>query len=112
MLHIQVVEVTSNFGMNHEIADRLFELLEHENDTVRTTAAKELSHLGARTSDLDLRDYIVSNLIHRLHDTGAGYHWSPTVADMAAKSLHFVGTTEASAALKQWQDERKRDKDT
>lgn len=101
---MHAVEAISQIGSEHQIADRLFRLLAHENDTVRTTASKELGYLGARTADLDLRDYIVSNLIKRLGDTGTGYHYSPTVAAMAAKSLYYVGTTEAIAALKNWEE--------
>jgi HEAT repeat protein len=104
---MDAVEAISRIGSERESADRMFQLLEHDNDTVRTTASKELGFIGANTSDLDLRDYIVSNLINRLHDTGAGYHWSPTVAHMAAKSLFYVGTTEAISAHKQWQRSRK-----
>jgi hypothetical protein len=70
---------------------------------VRTTASERLGYLGAQTEDLNLRDYIVSNLINRLYDTGVGYHASPTVAHMAAKSLYYVGTTEAIVALRNWE---------
>jgi HEAT repeat protein len=106
---MSAVEAIARIGSDQTIANRMFELLEHENETVRTTASKELGYLGARTSDLDLRDYIVSNLIERLHDTGAGYHWSPTVAHMAAKSLYYVGTTEAIHALKMWRQKNDND---
>ena len=106
---MSAVEAIARIGSDQDVAKRMFDLLGHENETVRTTASKELGYLGARTSDLDLRDYIVSNLIERLHDTGAGYHWSPTVANMAAKSLYYVGTTEAIQSLKQWQQENDSD---
>lgn len=96
-------------GTPLERADRLFQLLEHKNDTARTVAARNLGYLGARTEDLDLRDYIVSNLIKRMHDTGTGYHGASTVGEMAAKSLYFVGTTEAIAALKAWEESQKSD---
>lgn len=99
------VEAISRIGSEREVADRMFDLLGHEHETVRTTAAKELGYLGARTRDLDLRDYIVTNLINRLHDTGHGFHYSPTVAHMAAKSLYYVGTTEAIEALDKWSQE-------
>jgi HEAT repeat protein len=99
-VRMQAVEALAAIGLPQEQADRLLGLLEHENDTVRTTAAKRLGYLGAQTEDLNLRDYIVSNLINRLYDTGVGYHASPTVAHMAARSLYFVGTAEAIEALK------------
>jgi HEAT repeat protein len=102
-VRMQAVEALAAIGSPQEQADRLFGLLEHENDTVRTTAAKGLGVLGAGTDDLNLRDYIVSNLITRLYDTGVGYHASPTVAHMAAKSLYYVGTTEAIVALRNWE---------
>ncbi|MEQ8677360.1 MAG: HEAT repeat domain-containing protein [Aggregatilineales bacterium] len=108
---MQAVEAISRIGSDREIADRLFDLLEHKNETVRTTASKELGYLGSRTTDLDIRDFIVSNLINRLRDAGAGYHWSPTVAHMAAKSLYYVGTTEAIQALKVWKQERENNED-
>jgi HEAT repeat protein len=101
-VRITAVEAIGKIGTARERADRLFTLLEHENETVRTSASKELGYLGSRTDDLDLRDYITQNLIGRLQDTGAGYHFSPTVADMAAKSLYYVGTSEAIEALRNW----------
>jgi HEAT repeat protein len=95
---MRAVEAISRIGSEQESADRMFQLLEHDNDAVRTTASQQLGFLGARTSDLDLRDFIVSNLINRLHDT---------IAPMAAKSLFYIGTTEAISAHKQWQRSRK-----
>lgn len=100
---MQAVEAIGEVGTEREIADRMFELLGHEHDTVRTTASKRLGYLGAQSKDLDLRDYIVNNLIERLQDRGVGYHYSPTVAHMAARSLYFVGTTKAIEALKNWE---------
>ena len=96
-------------GTPRERTNRLFELLEHDHETVRTTAAKDLGYLGARTDDLELRDFIVDNLIQRLQDVGAGYHASPTVAHMAAKSLYYVGTPEANVALRNWELKRNSD---
>src|SRR5262249_34599504 len=98
-------DAIGSVGTEREIADRMFELLGHEHDTVRTTASERLGYLGAQSQDLDLRDYIVTNLIDRLYDKGAGYHYSPTVAHMASRSLYFIGTTEAIEALKRWKPE-------
>lgn len=99
----QAVDTIAAIGSPREIADRMFGLLEHKNDTVRTSAATRLGYLGAGTDDLDLRDHIVSNLIQHLQDDGPGYHAAPHVAHAAAKSLYFVGTTEAIDALKNWE---------
>lgn len=101
-VRMAAVNAIAAIGSEREQADRLFELLGHEHDTVRTTASQRLGYLGAQSPDLDLRDYIVSNLIQRLQDRGVGYHVSPTVAHMASRSLYFIGTTEAIAALKNW----------
>lgn len=99
----QAVVTIATIGSPREIADRMFGLLEHENDTVRTSASTCLGYLGADTDDLDLRDHIVSNLIQRLQDDGLGFHAAPYVAHAAATSLYFVGTTEAIEALKNWE---------
>lgn len=108
-IRMHATDAIGVIGTPRERANRLFELLEHDHETVRTTAAKRLGYLGAKTEDLELRGYIVDNLIQRLQDFGRGYHVTPTVAHMAARSLYFVGTPEANEALRTW--ETKRDND-
>jgi len=102
-IRMDATTAIGQIGTPRERANRLFELLEHDHETVRTTAAKALGYLGAKTDDLELRDFIVDNLILRLQDTGGGYHASPTVAHMAAKSLYYVGTPKANEALRNWE---------
>jgi HEAT repeat protein len=78
-------------------------LLHHKADYVRGFAARALGYLANSTEDSTLRDRIVSNLIDSLSDTGISYHYMPRVCDEAARSLRFIGTPEALAAIENWQ---------
>jgi HEAT repeat protein len=77
-------------------------LLHHEVDYVRSFAARALGFLAANSKDSALSDYIVSNLIRGLSDTGKGGHYEARVSDEAARSLQFIGTPEALAAINRW----------
>lgn len=96
------IKAISAVGTDTEKAQRLFKFLEHELGFVRTIASTRLGYLGAASKDLDLRDEITTRLIERLKDQGEPFFTASSTAGAAAKSLYFIGTTEAIQALKTW----------
>jgi HEAT repeat protein len=98
------VDAISGIGSERDRVDRLLELFTHETDEVRANASKSLGYIGSASQDLALRDYIVEQLKERLSDKGRGGHYAlPFVAHEAARSLHYIGTSEAIAVLKEWE---------